>query len=93
MTTAPDDMLIIENGTLIDGTGAPPRPNRRIVIRGGRIAELDGGGDRAAEAPAARTIDAAGGFILPGLIDGHVHISMFQGSPPGIRYPSSAEYA
>ena len=37
-------------------------------------------------------IDAAGRFILPGLIDGHVHLSMFQGAPPGIGFPTSAEF-
>jgi imidazolonepropionase-like amidohydrolase len=91
MRAPPGDALVIKNGTLIDGTGGRPRPNGRIVIRGGKIAEvgpeapLDQGG-------AARHIDALGRFILPGLIDGHVHLSMFQGAPPGIGFPTSAEF-
>jgi imidazolonepropionase-like amidohydrolase len=88
---APDEILVIENGTLIDGIGGPPRPNGRIVIRGARIAEVEPAAGLAT-ASDGRTIDATGQFILPGLIDGHVHISMFQGAPKGIRYPSSAEY-
>jgi imidazolonepropionase-like amidohydrolase len=70
-------MLVIKNGTLIDGTGGRPWPNGRIEIRGAKIAEVGpetpfdyGGG--------ARVIDAAGRFILPGLIDGHVHLSTYR---------------
>jgi imidazolonepropionase-like amidohydrolase len=91
MTSESNHVLVIENGTLIDGTGAPPRPNERILIRGTKIAAV--GSDAAAETDGkTQTIDATGRYIMPGLIDGHVHISMFQGTPRGIRYPSSAEY-
>jgi imidazolonepropionase-like amidohydrolase len=91
MSSPADDILVIKNGTLIDGTGARPRPNDRIVVRGGSIAEIG------PEAPidqgsGAEFIDAGGRFILPGLIDGHVHLSMFQGTPPGIGFPTSAEF-
>jgi imidazolonepropionase-like amidohydrolase len=91
MSSPADDILVIKNGTLIDGTGSRPRPNGRIVIRGGKIAELG------PEAPSdqdggAGFIDAADRFILPGLIDGHVHLSMFQGAPPGVGFPTSAEF-
>src|SRR6516165_6945527 len=91
MSSRSDGILVIKNGTLIDGRGGRPRPNGRIVIRSGKIAEVG------PEAPfdqvgGARVIDAAGRFILPGLIDGHVHLSMFQGAPPGIDFPTSAEF-
>jgi imidazolonepropionase-like amidohydrolase len=91
MSSPSDGILVIKNGTLIDGTGGTPRPNGRIAIRSGKIAEVG------PEAPfdqfgGARVIDAAGRFILPGLIDGHVHLSMFQGAPPGIDFPTSAEF-
>jgi imidazolonepropionase-like amidohydrolase len=88
---SPDGILVIKNGTLIDGTGARPRPNGRIVICGGKITAVGAGAplDQGAE---AGFIDAAGMFVLPGLIDGHVHLSMFQGAPPGIGFPTSAEF-
>ena len=35
MSSHADGILVIKNGTLIDGTGGRPRPNGWIVIRGG----------------------------------------------------------
>jgi hypothetical protein len=91
MSSPADGILVIKNGTLIDGTGGRPRPNGRIVIRGGKIAEVgpeapfdQGGG--------VKVIDAAGQFILPGLIERHDHLSMYQCAPPGIGFPTSAEF-
>ena len=91
MSSPPDGILVIKNGTLIDGTGGKPRPNGRIVIRGGKIAEVGPEGPFDQNGGAG-VIDAVGSFILPGLIDGHVHLSMFQGAPPGIGFPTSAEF-
>jgi imidazolonepropionase-like amidohydrolase len=44
------------------------------------------------ETPDDTVIDAAGKFILPGLIDAHCHVSLHQGALPGARYTSSAEF-
>ncbi|MFQ5957794.1 MAG: amidohydrolase family protein [Alphaproteobacteria bacterium] len=58
--------------TLIDGTGAEPLADATIVIKGERIVaagELD-----ALEIPeGAEVIELAGKWIIPGLIDAHVH--------------------
>ena len=63
--------LVLQNATIIDGTGSPPREGVTIVVRGGRIASLD---SSAAPSPGTRTIDLQGRFLLPGLIDAHAHI-------------------
>lgn len=67
--------LIIKGATLIDGRGGPPRPGVIVVISGDRILSV---GPRTAEeaapGPSDEIIDAAGKFLLPGLIDAHVHL-------------------
>jgi imidazolonepropionase-like amidohydrolase len=84
-------VLVIANGTLIDGTGAKPRSNGTIVVRGKTIAEV-AAATRVGWDNGATVIDAAGKFILPGLIDGHVHLSLYQSAPPGVDRPTSAEF-
>jgi imidazolonepropionase-like amidohydrolase len=66
----PPHRMVVRAGTLIDGTGAPPRPNSAILIEGDRIRQVDAA---AADAAGATVIDASGKFILPGLIDSHAH--------------------
>ena len=60
--------LIVRNGNLIDGTGAPAR-DADLVIDGGEIVLV---GDASA-IEGARTIDARGRTVCPGFIDIHSH--------------------
>src|SRR5688572_29049676 len=64
--------IVIEGGTLIDGTGAAPVENATVVIEGARITSV-GPRARATYPPGARVIRADGMTILPGLIDAHIH--------------------
>lgn len=64
--------MLITGGTLIDGTGAAPLPDAAILIEGGRIKAVGKAGELAPTA-GAKVIDATGKFLIPGLIDGHVH--------------------
>ena len=68
--------LLISGGTLIDGTGRPPVENAQILVRDGVIAEVT---TSRPAAPGAEVIDARGKFILPGLIDSHVHYRDWKG--------------
>lgn len=90
MATSSAKRLVIKNGTLIDGTGKPPTPNGAIVVEGNKIAAV---GALPPPQPGETVIDASGKHIMPGMIDGHVHISSHQGALPGIRYASTPEYA
>jgi imidazolonepropionase-like amidohydrolase len=71
----------ITGATLIDGTGAAPRPNAAIRIRDGVIEAVWGGDEPAPPAGNERpqVIDATGKYLVPGLIDTHCHISYGEG--------------
>jgi predicted amidohydrolase YtcJ len=59
-------------GTVIDGTGTQPIPEAAILIAGERIVAV--GPAAETEIPdGATVIDAGGTWIIPGLIDAHVH--------------------
>ncbi len=59
--------LLIRDGLLIDGTGAPAR-RADVAVSGGRIVEIG-----AISGGAARVIDAGGLAVCPGFIDPHTH--------------------
>src|SRR5512135_863145 len=60
--------------TLVDGTGAPAVPNAVVVVRDGRIACA--GPASACRVPeGVAATDARGSWIVPGLVDAHVHFS------------------
>jgi N-acyl-D-aspartate/D-glutamate deacylase len=61
--------LVIRNATLVDGTGAAPRP-ADIAVDGDRITEVTAAG---AAGTAHRTIDAEGAVVTPGFVDVHAH--------------------
>jgi imidazolonepropionase-like amidohydrolase len=67
---------ILRGGTLIDGTGAAPRPDSSVFICEGRIEGLHGIAERKAEHhPDTVAIDCTGHTVMPGLVDGHVHLT------------------
>jgi len=65
-------LIIIDHPTIIDGNGGPALVNGAIVIQGERIQQI---GRRGTIKPGPGTIviDATGKFVIPGLIDAHVH--------------------
>lgn len=67
----PVPAFALTGATVIDGTGAAPIRNATVVMRNGRIACV-GQCEMGAE---VHTIDARGKWIIPGLIDAHVHYS------------------
>jgi enamidase len=71
-TGIPADALVVRNGTVIDGTGAPSIVDGIVVVQGDRIAAI-GEATSFRISGGATVIDAAGGTILPGIIDSHTH--------------------
>ncbi len=70
--------VVIQGGTLIDGTGRPPINDAVIVFQDGRIREAGKRGEVSVP-QGAEVIDAKGKTILPGLIDGHCHLRDWMG--------------
>ena len=64
--------ILIYAGHLLDRPGTQPRGESTIVVENGRVARIDSG--FTAPTAGARVIDLRGSFVLPGLIDAHVHL-------------------
>ncbi|OQW77470.1 MAG: Xaa-Pro dipeptidase [Proteobacteria bacterium ST_bin13] len=71
--------IYIQAGTLLDRPGQAPRGNTTIIVRGGKIAELRDG--FVAPEAGATLIDLKDKYVLPGLIDLHVHLTGIAGDP------------
>ena len=72
------DQTALVGASVIDGRGGAPLPDAVVTIRGDRIEAV---GPRAAVTidPAAEVVDVSGQFVLPGLIDVHVHYFEWMG--------------
>jgi hypothetical protein len=70
--------LVIQGGTLIDGTGRAPVENSVIVIEGNRFRAVGRSGEVQVP-PGSQIVDVRGKTVLPGFIDGHCHWESFWG--------------
>jgi imidazolonepropionase-like amidohydrolase len=67
------EVKVLKNFTLIDGTGRAAVPNAAMIVDAGRITWV--GTTAQLKAPAAaETIDLTGKYVMPGIIDLHVHL-------------------
>jgi imidazolonepropionase-like amidohydrolase len=78
--------LLIHDATLIDGTGADPRPGVSVRVEDGRITRI--APNDAFEGSDETVIDASGRYLLPGLTDAHVHLGLTENV--GLTRPLSA---
>ncbi|MFZ5670241.1 MAG: amidohydrolase family protein [Pseudomonadota bacterium] len=69
------DVIIVHAGTLLDRPGQAPRRTVSLIVRGDRIEAVREGFVPVSEIPGARLIDLSDRFVLPGLIDSHVHLA------------------
>lgn len=67
------ETILLTHATVIDGTGSAPLPDSTVLIRAGRVAAVYPAGSRPVP-NGARVEDLTGKWIIPGLIDAHVHL-------------------
>jgi imidazolonepropionase-like amidohydrolase len=85
-------ILVVADVTVVSPERAAPLEHAFVRIRDGRIAEVS---VTPLEAP--RTIDGAGRFLIPGLIDSHVHLEQLpmqvvhRDANPGIAHAALAQ--
>lgn len=81
------EQVLYRGATLIDGTGGPPRANMNVLVAGERIEKVFSNGSLdKTDVSKARIIDLQGRYLMPGLIDSHVHLA----TPPNRRQAEAA---
>jgi imidazolonepropionase-like amidohydrolase len=65
--------VLFRNATLFDGSGAATRP-ADVIVRGNRIRTVADASARL-EAPGCEVVDASGLTLMPGMTEGHAHLS------------------
>lgn len=91
--------ILIRNGTLIDGTGKAPLADAAVLVKDNLILDVGQGRNIRQPDTEVTEIDAGGGYILPGMIDTHVHV-MLEGvniardmvTPFSMRFYNSVNY-
>ena len=90
---------LIRNGTLIDGRGGAPLPDADVLIADNLIRQVGPVGSLGPRDSAVKEIDAGGGYILPGFVDSHVHLTLEginiardMATPFSLRFYRSVQY-
>ena len=76
-------LIAIRNVTVITGDDSPSLPSQTVLIRGEQIAAI-GPADQVVVPQGATLVDGTSRFLMPGLIDLHVHLSKTRGSALGL---------
>jgi imidazolonepropionase-like amidohydrolase len=69
----PPAPLMLTGGSVVDVASGEVRRDQVVVFRDGRIESASAAAPPAAAAP--RRVDVSGKFVVPGLVDAHVHIA------------------
>ncbi|MEM7134587.1 MAG: amidohydrolase family protein [Chloroflexota bacterium] len=67
--------IVLENTTLLDVVQGAMQPNQRVVVREGRIEQVEPMAAERRVSEDAQIVDVAGKTIMPGLCDAHVHVT------------------
>jgi len=77
-------LVLVHAGALLDRPGQAPKGASTVVIRNGKVESVREGFVDAAAFPGAKVIDLRNKFVLPGLIDSHVHLDSDRAGQEGL---------
>jgi imidazolonepropionase-like amidohydrolase len=79
------ETTVLRDFTLIDGTGKAPAANQALVMTDGRISWV--GPSAKLKVPAGAKVEKLKGkYLMPGLIDSHVHLGLVDGINQNLKY-------
>lgn len=82
VASARDTVVVYSGATLIDGSGAPARPGMAVVVENDSIKAVLPADQVSGRFPGATVRDVRKLYVLPGLIDSHVHLA----TPPNRKW-------
>jgi imidazolonepropionase-like amidohydrolase len=82
--TASDVVVVVHAGHLLDKPGQAPRGASTVLIRNGKVEAIRDGFVDPAGYPGAKVVDLRDKFVLPGLIDSHVHLDSDKAGQEGL---------
>ncbi len=69
------ELIVIKGGPLVDGTGRAPVQDSMVMVEGSKITFVGRSGEmQIPKGESVKVIDAEGKTVMPGLIDGHLHM-------------------
>lgn len=84
-SAAAAESTVLRNFTLIDGTGRAPVAGQGLIITDGKLRWV--GPAAKLNIPAGAAIeDLNGKYVMPGLIDSHVHLGLVDGITQDLKY-------
>lgn len=87
-STSHAETIALRHFTLIDGTGRPPVADQALIVSDGRLRWV--GPAAKLKVPAGTKVEnLKGKYVLPGLIDSHVHLGLVNGIAQDLKYQTS----
>jgi imidazolonepropionase-like amidohydrolase len=77
-------VVLVHAGRLLDRPGQASRGASTVLIRNGKVEAIHDGFQDATRHPGAQIIDLRDKFVLPGLIDSHVHLDSDRAGQEGL---------
>lgn len=79
-----ESVVLVQAGRLLDKPGQAPRGNTTVIVRNGKVEAVRDGFIGAENYPGAQVIDLRERFVLPGLMDCHVHLDSDRAGQEGL---------